>query len=56
MSLSETFAAPEVLQKNHDGITKFESVLTASADVFSLGLLLYIVAEEKWQDIHPIEW
>jgi hypothetical protein len=40
MGFSEAFAAPEVLQKSHDGITKFEYVLTASADVYSLGLLL----------------
>jgi len=52
MGFSEAFTAPEVLQKSHDGIT----VLTASADVYSLGLLLYVVAEEKWWDIHPIEW
>jgi serine/threonine protein kinase len=56
MGISELFSAPEVLEKCHDGVTEFESVLTTPADVYSLGLLLYVVAEEKFHDIHPITW
>jgi serine/threonine protein kinase len=56
MGISEPFAAPEVWGKCHDGVTEFQSVLTAPADVYSLGLLLHMVAEEKLRDIHPIVW
>jgi serine/threonine protein kinase len=56
MGISEPFAAPEVREKCHDGVTEFGSVLTASADIYSLGILLYVVVEEKVRNIHPIAW
>jgi hypothetical protein len=37
-------------------VTEFASVLTAPADVYSLGVLLYVVAEEKLGSTQPIVW
>ena len=56
MGFSEPFTAPEVLERYHDGVTKFESVLTGPADVYSLGLLLYVIAEEMLKDVRPVVW
>jgi serine/threonine protein kinase len=56
MGFSDPFVAPEVLAKSHDGVTESASVLTAPADVYSLGVFLYVVGEEKLSGIHPIVW
>jgi serine/threonine protein kinase len=55
MGFSDPFVAPEVLEKSHDGVTEFASVLTAPADVYS-GVLPYVIAEEKLRGIQPIVW
>ena len=56
IGISKAFTAPEFLEKVHDGITEFKSILAASVDVYLLGLMLYMVAEEKFRDIYPIVW
>jgi serine/threonine protein kinase len=53
MGFSDEFAAPEVLAKHHDHDTTLESILTGPADVYSLGLVLYAVAQEKAHGVRP---
>ena len=54
MGISDEFAAPEVLEMARDHTTPFESVLTAPTDVYSLGLVLWAVAEEKYRVARPL--
>ncbi|KAF9511727.1 hypothetical protein BS47DRAFT_1486664 [Hydnum rufescens UP504] len=56
IGFSPEFVAPEVLEEYGDDISESGSELTASGDVYSLGLLLYVVAEEKCEDIDPTKW
>jgi hypothetical protein len=56
MGCTDDFAAPEILQKLSDPETVFESLLTAAADIYSLGLVLYAVAEEKSTIALPLVW
>jgi serine/threonine protein kinase len=59
MGISDEFAAPELVEISHrphnDGIT-LESVLSTPADVYSLGLVLWAVAEEKWRGMRTPVW
>ena len=57
MGISDEFAAPEVLEvsKNSHHIT-LDTLLTAPADVYSLGLVLWAIAEEKWRVERPPVW
>jgi serine/threonine protein kinase len=56
MLTSDEFAAPELLKRfQGHGIT-FESVLTTPADVYSLGLVLWAVAEETWRRMPTPLW
>ena len=56
MGCTDDFAAPEILMGLEDPDIIFESLLTAAADVYSLGLLLYAVAEEKSRIVWPLVW
>ena len=56
MGCTDDFAAPEILAGLDNPETAFESLLTAAADVYSLGLLLYAVAEEKSRIVWPLVW
>jgi serine/threonine protein kinase len=56
MGFSDEFAAPEVLAKHRNHDTTLESVLTGPADVYSLGLVLYAVAQEKVHGVRPPLW
>lgn len=56
MGCTDEFAAPEIVAKLDDHDTAFESLLTAAADVFSLGVMLYAVAEEKSRVVWPLVW
>lgn len=50
--ITQVFAAPEVLEAFNRGVPK----LSAPADVYSLGLLLSAVAEEKWGEMRTPTW
>lgn len=56
IGISHEFAAPEVLEKWHEHGASFESVLTAQADIYSLGVTLWAVAEEKWRGTRSPVW
>jgi serine/threonine protein kinase len=56
MGCTDDFAAPEILVGLEDPETDFESLLTPTADIYSLGLLLYAVAEEKSRIVWPLVW
>ena len=53
---SDEFAAPELLKMFWSYGLTFESVLTAPADVYSLGLVLWAVAEERWMGMPTPVW
>jgi len=44
------------LTKLDDPDTDIVSLFTAAADIFSLGLILYAVAEEKSRVVQPLVW
>jgi serine/threonine protein kinase len=59
IGITDEFAAPELLEKFHHYTdhTLLQSALTASADIYSLGLLLYAIALEKTSGtIQPLEY
>ncbi|TDL18957.1 kinase-like protein, partial [Rickenella mellea] len=56
MGITDAFAAPEILAIIDDHATEFESKLTAMADIYSLGLLLYALAEETSSIAMPLIW
>ncbi|KIM37914.1 hypothetical protein M413DRAFT_448181 [Hebeloma cylindrosporum] len=53
--ISDEFAAPELLEmfysSTHETIT-----IPPSSDVYSLGLVLWAVAEERWRGMRPPVW
>ena len=57
MGTSDEFASPELLEMSHSwhGIN-FEPVLSAPADIYSLGLVLCAVAEERWRGMPTPVW
>jgi serine/threonine protein kinase len=52
----EPYAAPEIQKKGHNGMIDWEVVHTAPVDIYAFGVLLHMVAEEKFKDVHPIVW
>jgi serine/threonine protein kinase len=52
---SDEFVAPEVLATDPHTAT-FESVLTGPADIYSLGLMLCAVSQEKVRGVRPPVW
>lgn len=53
---SDKFAAPELLKMFWSHGLTFESVLSTPADVYSLGLVLWAVAEERWMGMPTPVW
>lgn len=53
---SDKFAAPELLKMIWSHGLTFESVLSTPADVYSLGLVLWAVAEERWMGMPTPVW
>ena len=57
MGISDTFAAPELLEKwNNHREMELKSMLTPQADIYSLGLTLYALAQENGEVAHPLVW
>ena len=57
MGISDMFAAPELLEKwNNHRETELKSMLTPQADIYSLGLTLYALAQENEEVAHPSVW
>ena len=56
LGFTDEYAAPEIFAKLDDHDTAIESLFTAAADIFSLGLMLYAVAEEKSRIVRPLVW
>jgi serine/threonine protein kinase len=59
IGITDEFAAPELLENFHQYTdhTLLQSALTASADIYSLGLLLYAIALEKTGGtVRPLEY
>jgi serine/threonine protein kinase len=54
--ISDDFAAPELVKMSHSHGIPFELVVSAPADVYSLGLVLWAVAEERWGGIRTPVW
>jgi serine/threonine protein kinase len=54
--ISDDFAAPELVEMSHSHGIPFELVVSAPADVYSLGLVLWAVAEERWGGIRTPVW
>jgi serine/threonine protein kinase len=55
IGFSNEFVAPEVLATDPHTAT-FESVSTGPADIYSLGLVLYAVSQEKSHGVRPPVW
>lgn len=56
MGISDMFAAPELLEKWDDHKIGFKSMLTPQADIYSLGLTLYALAQENGMVARPPVW
>jgi serine/threonine protein kinase len=56
IGFSDEFATPEVLEKQHDHNTTFESMLSGSSDVYSLGLVLYALTQENVLGVRVPSW
>ena len=56
MGISDSFAAPEVLEMYNIHGNPLETVLSATADVYSLGLVLWAVVEERWEGMRTLVW
>ncbi|KIM43843.1 hypothetical protein M413DRAFT_443723 [Hebeloma cylindrosporum] len=54
--VTDAFAAPEVLEMYNIQRIPIEDVLSAPADVYSLGLVLWTVAEERWEGTRTPVW
>jgi tRNA A-37 threonylcarbamoyl transferase component Bud32 len=55
IGFSAEFAAPEVLAVDPHTAT-FESVSTGPTDIYSLGIMLYAVSQEKTRGVRPPVW
>jgi len=56
MGHSDDFAAPEVLAKYNDHGTTLESVLNGPVDIYSLGIVLYALVQEKGEGVRVPIW
>ena len=56
MGISDDFAAPELVEMSHSHGIALETALSAPADVYSLGLVLWAVAEERWRGMRTPVW
>jgi Protein kinase domain len=57
MGITDQFAAPELLEaSNNSHHVALESLLTGPGDVYSLGLVLWAIAEERWRVERPPVW
>ena len=57
MGISDMFAAPELLERwNDHHEIELKSMLTPQADIYSLGLTLYALAQENGEVARPLVW
>ena len=54
--ITDDFAAPELTEMFHSHGIAFELVLSALADIYSLGLVLWAVVEERWSGTRTPVW
>ncbi|TDL27670.1 kinase-like protein [Rickenella mellea] len=54
--ITNAFAAPEILAIINDPETDIKNEITAMADMYSLGLVLYVLAEETTEAALPLVW